>query len=144
MCNLSSLKQFILLHWTQPANLNRQDLVSKDGCLRKDPTMFQRMDSSRTVRMTLILFCLFMCHSEGKTLQLCCLVMQGSWNPVFFEVSIVTLLRRVGFFAFLVIHRAKWGCQATKLKKPLWPVLFQIFSNLRFYNEERGTILPVF
>lgn len=37
MCNLSSIKQFIFLHWVQPTNLNCKDLVSKELCLKKEP-----------------------------------------------------------------------------------------------------------
>lgn len=84
MCNLSSLKQFILLHWIQPANLNRKDLVSKDGCMRKDPTMFQRVDSSRIISMTWILFFLFMCHSHGKTFAAMLLGYAGKLKPCVF------------------------------------------------------------
>lgn len=55
-CNLSSSKQFIFLHWVPPTNLSHKYLVSNGGCMRKDPTMFQRTDSSKNVSMTLILF----------------------------------------------------------------------------------------
>lgn len=65
MCNLSSLKQFTILHWVQHTSLNRKDLVRKDGCIRKNTSVFQKMDRSRSpVDFESILF---MCLSTGWT-----------------------------------------------------------------------------
>lgn len=140
MCNLSSLKQFILLHWIQPANLNRKDLVSKDICIRKDLTTFQRMDSSRNVGTTLILILLFMRHSEGKNFAVMMLRNAGKLESCVFKAKCGYTSSEVKCFCFFcnTQRKAWWGHQAQKT--------FMInslpdFSYLWFHNEERGTIL---
>lgn len=116
MCNLSSLKQFILLHWLQPANLNRKDLVSKDGCIRKGPTMFQRMDSSRNISMTLILFFFLIRHSDGKNFATMMLCYAEKFKPCDFKGKCgYTSHEGTGLCLFCITQKkAQWGYQAQK------------------------------
>lgn len=119
MCNLSSLKQFTILHWS-PAykSLNRKDLVRKDGCIRKNTSVFQKMDRSRSpVDFESILSCAF---PLAEHLQLWCFIMQGHLNSMFLKWSVACY---ISAFVYFVLHRGKHN-EAPKLRKPLWLILF--------------------
>lgn len=107
MCNMSSLKQFIFLHWVQPTSPNCKDLVSMDGCIRKLSHMVQRMENNRKVSRLWIYPFFSWAIPGAENLKLRHFIMQESLNSVFFKLSRVCY----NFTYFALQRKAQWDYQ---------------------------------
>lgn len=136
MCNLSSLKQFTILHWVQHTSLNRKDLVRKDGCIRKNPSVFQKMDRSRQYSRLWV----YPFHVPFHWLNIC------SYDvSLFRDVSTLCVLSEV-FVTFLLLLILFYTKESTMRLPSLENLYDRFFSRLfhirNFIMMEEVQFLP--